>query len=56
MLFKESQYGSKAPQNMMYKEQNKIKNTLLFQFYHPFSDFWLYFDFEAKMKVYNINL
>ena len=70
MLFKESHYGAKAPQNMMYKEQNKIKNSLLFQFYHPnllknapilqflsnFSDFWLYFDFEAKMKVYNINL
>ena len=36
MLFKESHYGAKAPQNMMYKEQNKIKNTLLFQFYHPF--------------------
>ena len=31
MFFKEPHYGANAPQNMMYKEQNKIKNTILFQ-------------------------
>ena len=34
MLFTESHYSAKAPQNMRYKEQNKFKKTLLFQIYH----------------------
>ena len=71
MLFKESHYGAKAPQNMMYKEQNKIKNTILFQNYHPFKIFWKVailqfllnffdfgpiFNFDAKIQVYKMNL
>jgi hypothetical protein len=35
MLFTESHYSAKAPQNMRYMEQNKLKKTLLFQIYHP---------------------
>ena len=34
MLSIESHYSAKAPQNMRYKEQKKIKKTLLFQIYH----------------------
>ena len=36
---KATRSGAKAPQNMMHKEQNKIKNTILFQNYHPFKNF-----------------
>ena len=71
MLSTESHYSAKAPQNMKYKEQNKFKKTLLFQIYHSlnflknaptlqflsiFNDFWQYFDFEAKIKVYKGSL
>ena len=64
MLYTESHYSAKAPQNMRYKEQNKFKKTSFFQIYHPliffekwnhftdFYHFWLYFDFDAKIKVY----
>ena len=72
MLSTESHYSAKTPQNMRYNEQNKFKKTLLFQIYHSiiffwkthpfynfcqfFYDFWLYFDFDAKIKVYKRNL
>ena len=67
----ESNYSAKAPQNMRYKEQNKLKKTLLFQIYHSliffekcthftifviFLRFCLYFAFDAKIKVYKRNL
>ena len=68
----ESHYSAKEPQNMRYKEQNKFKKTLLFQIYHSlkfflknvpilqflsiFYGFWLYFAFDAKIKVYKRNL
>ena len=29
MLFKESHYGAKAPQNMVYKEQNKTRHSMI---------------------------
>ena len=51
MLFKESHYGAKAPQNMMYKEQNEIKNTLLFQFYHPFKIFGKMYPFYNFCQI-----
>ena len=72
MLFTESHYSAKAPQNMRYKEQNKIqenltfsnlslfeffflKNVSILQFLSIFYDFWLYFEFDAKIKVYKKN-
>ena len=54
MLFKESHYGAKAPQNMMYKEQNKIKNTILFQNYHPFKFFWKKYPFYNFCWIFAI--
>ena len=71
MLSTESHYSAKAPQNMRYKERNKFKKTFLFQIYHSliffekctlftifvnFYDLWLYFAFDAKIKVYKRNL
>ena len=40
MLFTESHYSAKAPQNMRCKEQIELKKTLLFQIYHSLKFFW----------------
>ena len=35
LLFRETHFGVKAHQNMMSSEQNKLKNIIVFEQYHP---------------------
>ena len=54
MLFTESHYSAKAPQNMRYKEQNKFKKTLLFQIYHSLNFFWKMYPFYNFCQFFTI--
>ena len=54
MLSTESHYSAKAPQNMMYKEQNEFKKTLLFQIYHSLNFFWKMYPFYNFCQFFTI--
>ena len=55
MLFTESHYSAKAPQNMRYnKEQNEFKKTLLFQLYHSFKMLWKMYPFYKFCQFFTI--
>ena len=54
ILFTESHYSAKAPQNMKYKEQSEFKKTLLFQIYHSLNLFWKMYPFYNFCQFFTI--
>ena len=54
MLSTESHYSAKAPQNMRYKGQNKLKKTLLFQIYYSLIFFWKMHPFYNFCQFFTI--